>query len=71
MADRFIALRVGVDGTVTAETHGVLGATCLDYIAVLEDLLEAEAADSAFTADYTRTDAESGAPVRLRDTPGG
>ncbi len=48
-------VRVGVDGVVTAETRKVAGAACLDYIAVLEDLLEATTTDSAYTADYTRT----------------
>ncbi len=48
-------VRVGVDGVVTAQTKRVTGAACLDYIAVLEDLLEATTTDSAYTADYTRT----------------
>lgn len=50
-----IVVRVGADGAVTAETHGVTGAACLDYLAVLEDLLEARVEQSAFTADYDRT----------------
>ncbi len=48
-------VRVGVDGVVTAETRKVTGVACLDYIAVLEDLLEATTTDSAYTVDYTRT----------------
>ena len=46
---------VGPDGVVTAETRNVTGAACLDYVAVLEDLLQAPAVDSSYTADYTRT----------------
>lgn len=34
-------LTVAADGTVRAETKGVVGPSCLDQIAVLEDLLEA------------------------------
>lgn len=50
-------MRVGADGAVVAETHGVTGPACLDYIAVLEGLLEARVEQSAFTADYERTTA--------------
>jgi hypothetical protein len=46
---------VGADGVVTAETRNVTGAACLDYVAVLEDLLSAATVDSSYTADYTRT----------------
>ena len=49
-----ITLVVAADGTVTAETHGVAGPGCLDYIAVLEDLLDAKTVSSSFTADYHR-----------------
>ncbi len=50
-----IEVTVGPDGVVSAKTHGLLGDTCLDYIAVLEDLLEARTATSEYTDDYTRT----------------
>ena len=43
------------DGTVRAETKGVVGPSCLDQIAVLEDLLEATTVTSEFTPDYHRT----------------
>ena len=36
-----IVVTVRVDGTIEAETHGVTGAACLDYIARLEDLIDA------------------------------
>jgi hypothetical protein len=49
-----VTVVVAADGTVTAETRGVHGPGCLDYIAVLEDLLDATTVSSAFTADYTR-----------------
>ncbi|GGM65505.1 hypothetical protein GCM10007977_078840 [Dactylosporangium sucinum] len=56
MADRpRIIVTVSSDGTVNAQTEGVHGGACLDYIAVLEDLLEARTVDSTYTADYTRT----------------
>jgi DUF2997 family protein len=48
-----LVVRVSVDGTIQAVTREVTGPRCLDYIDVLEDLLEAETLNSAFTADYT------------------
>ena len=48
-------VRIAPDGTVTAETKGVVGSACLDYVAVLEDLLAATTVDSGYTADYSRT----------------
>jgi hypothetical protein len=49
-----IVVTVGSDGQITAKTEGLLGEACLDYIAVLEDLLAARTVDSTYTADYTR-----------------
>jgi hypothetical protein len=50
-----IVVTVHPDGSVTATTRNVVGARCLDYITVLEDMLEAETTSSHYTADYTRT----------------
>ena len=49
-----IVVRVTPAGSITAETHPIVGESCLDYIAALENLLEAETVTSAFTDDYTR-----------------
>ncbi|GAA1573361.1 hypothetical protein GCM10009827_114110 [Dactylosporangium maewongense] len=49
-----IVVTVGSDGQISAETEGLLGGECLDYIAVLEDLLAARTVQSAYTADYAR-----------------
>ncbi|GAA3232366.1 DUF2997 domain-containing protein [Dactylosporangium siamense] len=49
-----IIVTVAADGQISAKTEGLLGEACLDYIAVLEDLLDARTVDSAYTADYTR-----------------
>jgi hypothetical protein len=53
-----IIVTVAADGQINAVTEGVLGEGCLDYIAVLEDLLAARTVDSTYTADYTRVRAE-------------
>lgn len=55
MAAERIIVRVATDGTVSAETKGIKGPKCLDSIAVLEDLLEAETVSSEFTAEYDQT----------------
>ncbi|AYD90640.1 DUF2997 domain-containing protein [Actinomyces sp. 2119] len=51
-ARRYLKVSVGPDGTVDAETIGFVGSSCLPQVGVLEDILEAVATESAFTADY-------------------
>lgn len=53
-----IVVTVTRDGVITAETRGIKGAACLDYIEVLEDLLAAQTTSSAFTDDYLQTTTE-------------
>jgi len=60
-----IVVTVHPDGTVTAVTHDILGERCLDYVAILEDLLAAETTQSEFTADRHRTQVADVTPVRL------
>jgi Protein of unknown function (DUF2997). len=55
MAQKQLIVSVRKDGTVHAETVGMYGDECLDYFAVLEDLLDAEVASSTYTADYSAT----------------
>ncbi|MGW4520362.1 DUF2997 domain-containing protein [Amycolatopsis sp. NPDC004378] len=50
-----MTVTIGKDGSISAETHGVTGSKCLDYIPLLEDLLGAETVTSEFTEDYRRT----------------
>jgi hypothetical protein len=58
-------VRVAADGTVSAETHNVTGAKCLDYIGLLENLLGANTVQSSYTADYYRT--TTAEPTEARD----
>jgi DUF2997 family protein len=53
---RRIAVTINRDGTIKAETLGIKGKTCLDYMPLLEELLDAETVRSAFTADYQAVD---------------
>jgi hypothetical protein len=54
MSESF-TVRIFPDGTVQAEVHGARGKRCTDYIAILEELLEAETVDSGYTAEYHQT----------------
>jgi hypothetical protein len=63
MTEKQLVVQVRRDGTVHAETVGMHGAECLDYIAVLEHILEAQTTGSAFTDDYYRTTAEQSTDV--------
>ncbi len=51
MAKR-IQVQIFPDGRVQAETQGIKGKKCTEYIRVLEEILEAEAVDSEYTAEY-------------------
>lgn len=55
MSEEQILVRVSRDGEVHAETLGMVGAKCLDSIALLEELLEAQTVSSAFTNDYSQS----------------
>lgn len=47
-----VNVRIFPDGRIEAETHGIKGKECTEYIRVLEELLEAETVDSSYTAEY-------------------
>lgn len=51
MAKR-ISVRIFPDGHIKAETHGITGEKCTDYISVLEEILKAEAVESEYTPEY-------------------
>lgn len=55
MPETQLVVRIGIDGSVIAETRNVTGTACLDYIGLLEDVLQATTTESAYTADYTRS----------------
>jgi len=55
MTQQRLVLRIAPDGAVHAETQGIKGEACLDYIEILEDLLDAETINSDLTAEYTET----------------
>ena len=55
MAKR-IQVQIFPDGRVQAETQGIKGKKCTEYIGLLEELLEAEAVDSEYTSEYYVTE---------------
>ncbi|HEY8533594.1 MAG TPA: DUF2997 domain-containing protein [Micromonospora sp.] len=71
---RRIVVTVTPQGTVTAETVGFTDDTCLDYIAVLEELLDAQTVQSAYTAEYasatTEVPQEDREVARAEEWPG-
>ena len=47
-----IVVRIGRDGKVDAQTEGTKGASCLDAIPLLEDLLEGLVVESRYTPEF-------------------
>ena len=51
-----IKLRIYPNGKVQAQTDGIKGKACLDYISIIEGLTGVRTVDSEFTAEYRETD---------------
>ena len=51
-----LVVQLRADGSVAAETFGMTGPECLDYIQQLEALLDAETTSSTFADDYRRVE---------------
>ena len=47
-----LKIRIFPDGTIKAETKGIKGEKCTDYIMILEKLLEAEATEAHYTEEF-------------------
>ena len=47
-----IKIEIFSDGTIQAETQGIKGKKCIDYIKILEEVLEAKTTDSDHTPEY-------------------
>lgn len=47
-----VVIRVSSDGAIHAETIGIKGSKCIDTIALLENMLEAQTVTSSFTEEY-------------------
>ncbi len=51
-----IQIRIFPNGEIEAETHGMTGKTCLQYISEIECLTDSVATDSEYTNDAKQTD---------------
>jgi len=54
--ERRVRVQIFPDGQIRAETQGIKGKKCTEYIRILEDLLDAETVDSEYTAEYYATE---------------
>ncbi len=47
-----VQIKILPDGSIEAVTQGIKGKACLEYVHLLEELLDAKAVDSDFTSEY-------------------
>jgi hypothetical protein len=47
-----LIIKINPDGSVNAETKGIKGEKCLDYIEIVKKLVNGEVYDSHFTEEY-------------------
>lgn len=59
MKNKQIIIRLNEDGNIFAETTGMKGKECLQYIELLEELLDAESIDSDYTNEYYETEIQA------------
>jgi len=50
--DQKVKIRIKPDGTIEAETQGIKGKACTDYIKILEEMLEAKTVESEYTSEF-------------------
>ena len=50
-----IKIRIFKDGTITSETVGYKGDTCLKCVEIIQDIVEGRIVDSNFTEEYYET----------------
>lgn len=62
-----LVVQLRSDGSVAAETFGMTGPECLEYIQQLEALLDAETTSSQFTDDYHRVAQSSSLETRVEE----
>lgn len=58
MTQKRIQINIDAEGNIKAETLGIHGEKCLDYVSILEDMLDAQSIESKFTADYAVSEVE-------------
>lgn len=56
MSKKQLQVQIFPDGQIKAEVLGIKGKGCTDYIAILEQLLDAETIESEYTSEYYETE---------------
>lgn len=51
-----LQIRIYPNGQVEAETKGIKGKACLNYISIMEQLTGAKTVDSEFTPEYRESE---------------
>lgn len=51
-----LKIRLFPNGMIQAETNGIKGKACLNYVKILEELTGARAVDSDYTEEYDEPD---------------
>lgn len=59
MYEKKLKIRITEDGKIFAETLGIKGKDCIQYIQLLEDLLDAESVDSNYTQEFYETEIQT------------
>ncbi|HHW39155.1 MAG TPA: DUF2997 domain-containing protein [Bacillales bacterium] len=59
MNEKKLKIRITEDGEIFAETVGIKGKDCMQYIKLLEELLGAESVDSKYTKEYYETEVQT------------
>lgn len=54
--EKRIQINIFPDGTIQAETKGIKGEKCTDYILILEEILQAEAIEAEYTEEFYETE---------------
>lgn len=54
--EKQIQVRIFPDGRIEAETKGMKGEECTNYIQLIEEMLRAETVESAYTEEYYETE---------------
>ncbi|PGT14276.1 DUF2997 domain-containing protein [Bacillus cereus] len=54
--EKRVQIRILPDGTIQAETKGIKGEKCTDYILILEELLQAEAIEAEYNEEFYETE---------------
>ena len=53
-----LIIKIRKDGTIEAETKGIKGKKCEDYIKVIEELTNSKVIDKEYTSEYYETEEE-------------